>query len=386
MTTQTSFAEIPLAIAHSQQNLRLLELPPNLLDLLSAPRPPRYVTPSVHGVTLVDPLRKPLSQVFFPKAFEAPTQSYQVRQVSTSNSVYIIESSIARPASRRGDDIMQFDESPAQPSSAMTAIAKVDTMLELLPVSYDVKPMLERRLPLYTASELSSSEESLSLFLSQSASVSKDALFSEIPAPNAEIEQAWRDLLAFEYKGRCAKPSASTLFGVWHSVIHWAALERWDLAGDVNFKGFFVTEQAPSIEAMVAQAILINLGHEKLPNSTASSMHLDRTKVARWTGMTLLQARSERPNSNPQLLKDDYVSQWQDLLPEAWREDAVLNKLPSGSYAIEAVEGKETIIWMGSDESGLGAAQTATSEAAKATSGKRKWHEKFKAQRKEMKK
>lgn len=281
---------------------------------------------------------------------------------------------------------MQFDESLAQPSSAMTAIAKVDTMLELLPVSYDVKLMLERLLPLYMTSELSSSEESQSLFLSQSASVSKEALFSEIPAPNAEIEQAWRDLLAFEFQGRCAKPSASTSFGVWHSVIHWAALERWDLAGDVDFKGFFVTEQSPSIEALVAQAILINLEHEKSPNSTASSLHLDRTKVVRWTGMTLLQARSERPDSNPQLLKDDYVSQWQDLLPEAWREDAVLDKLPSGSYAIEVVEGKETIIWIGSDESGSGTAQTATSEAAKATSGKRKWHEKFKAQRKEMKK
>ena len=281
---------------------------------------------------------------------------------------------------------MQFDESLAQPSNAMTAIAKVDTMLELLPVSYDVKPMLERLLPLYTASELSSSKESQSVFLSQSTSVSKDALFSEIPAPDAEIEQAWHDILAFEFGGRCAKPSALTSLDIWHSIIHWVALERLDLTGDVNFKGFFSTEQVPSIEVVVAEAILINLEHEKLPNSTASSMHLDRTKVVRWTGMILLQARSERPDSNPQLLKDNYVSQWQDLLPEAWREDAVLNKLPSGSYAIEVVEGKETIIWIGSDEFGSRTAQTATSEAAKATSGKRKWHEKFKAQRKEMKK
>ncbi len=313
------------------------------------------------------------------------TQSYQVRQVSTSNSVYVIEPSSVGPASRHGDDIMQLGESLAQPSSAMAAIAKVDTMLELLPVSHDVKLMLERLLPLYTAPELLSSEEEKSHFLSQSTAASKAALVCDIPAPDFAIDQAWRDLLAFEFEGRCVRPSASTLLGVWQSVINWVTLERLDPTGDINFRGFFATEQAPSIAAAVAEAILISLEHDKIPSSTVSSMHLDRAKVVRWIGMTLLQATSERLDLNLQLFKEDYVTQWQDLLPEAWREDAVLNKLPAGSYAIELVEGQETIS-IGLEDSGSKTTQTATSEAAKATSGKRKWHEKFKAQRKEIKK
>jgi Sister chromatid cohesion protein Dcc1 len=75
-------------------------------------------------------------------------QSYQVRQVSTSNSVYVIEPSIVRAASGDGDEATGLDLAPARGPEAMTAVAKVDTMLELLPVSLDARLMLERILPI----------------------------------------------------------------------------------------------------------------------------------------------------------------------------------------------------------------------------------------------
>lgn len=45
MSSQLPAQGTPLAISESQQNLRLLELPPELLDLLSAPHPPRLLKP-----------------------------------------------------------------------------------------------------------------------------------------------------------------------------------------------------------------------------------------------------------------------------------------------------------------------------------------------------
>ena len=66
----------------------------------------------------------------------------------------------------------------------------------------------------------------------------------------------------------------------------------------------------------------------------------------------------------------------------------LLEKLPVGWYTVMAGDGQETILWNGLDQSGVALAQEAAPEAAadKATAGKRKWHEKFKAQRKEIKK
>lgn len=36
-------AGVPFAVAHDLQTFRLLELPPEIVDLLEAPDPPRYV-------------------------------------------------------------------------------------------------------------------------------------------------------------------------------------------------------------------------------------------------------------------------------------------------------------------------------------------------------
>ena len=291
------------------------------------------------------------------------------------------------PASRVGDEVTELDNTLASPSSAITAIAKVDTMLELFPISHDVKPMLERLLPLYEAPETCTAEEAILRFLSHSTPESKSALFSEIPAPDSQSEQAWRDLLAFELQGRCARPSALTALSVWQSIVNYTTLDRLHLAGYVKFKALIQNEQASLVHERVAEALLFYLQDRALPNTTAHSMLLDRSRTVSWTGVTLLQTRSENPDSKPRLLKYNFISQWQDLLPETWREDATLDKLPETCYMVEVgEEGKEMVIWNGLDGSGSGPAATTISEEPKATSGKRKWHEKFKAQRKETKK
>lgn len=282
-----------------------------------------------------------------------------------------------------GDGGMELDGTLAQPSSAMTAIAKVDTILELLPVSHDLKPMLEQRLPIYDGREVLSAEESCRCFRSQSTPASKIALFSDLPAPDSQAEQAWRNLLAFEFDGRCARPSAPTSLSVWQSIINHVSLERLDLSSDVNLEGFFQTEQLSPVYAPAAEAILSYLADVGVAKATSQSVQLDRSRTVRWTGMTLLQARSERLAPGPMLPKEDYMAQWQDLLPEEWRQDPALDKLPGSSYMLVAVDGRDTITWSGMDDFPA-SAQPAALEAASGTASKRKWHEKFKSQRKEV--
>lgn len=277
---------------------------------------------------------------------------------------------------------------PAQPSSSITAIAKIDTMLELVPVAYDVNAMLERILPIYDASTVLSPDEALAQFLKSSTSLSKHALLAELVAPDAPAEQAWRALLAFEFRGRCARPAASTALAVWQSLVNSAALERLDLAADrVDCSRYFIDpEQAASpIDPPVGEAILRYLEDGNVASvSTARPIRLDRLKVVCWAGLTLLHAQTEKPGSEPHYLRTaDFVSQWRDLLPEAWRGEAALEKLPERRYT---VQGERIILGGGGGASASEKAQSAASGEAKSTAGKRKWHDKFKAQRKEMKK
>src|ERR1051325_6179627 len=43
MATQQDEGGVPFSIAHQQQHFRLLELPPEIVELIDAPNPPLYV-------------------------------------------------------------------------------------------------------------------------------------------------------------------------------------------------------------------------------------------------------------------------------------------------------------------------------------------------------
>ena len=44
MATQQDHGGVPFAVAHDMRQFRLLELPPDIVELLDAPSPPPYVS------------------------------------------------------------------------------------------------------------------------------------------------------------------------------------------------------------------------------------------------------------------------------------------------------------------------------------------------------
>lgn len=51
MATQQNEGGVPFAVAHELRSFRLLELPPEIVELLEAPDPPQYVL-CIHGPSL----------------------------------------------------------------------------------------------------------------------------------------------------------------------------------------------------------------------------------------------------------------------------------------------------------------------------------------------
>ncbi|KAF1955711.1 hypothetical protein CC80DRAFT_505043 [Byssothecium circinans] len=342
MATQQDQGGVPLAIAHDLQQFRLLELPPELVELIESPNPPLLSIKSLPPATAGTPNAKPAYAVLC-----TPDKSFQLRQVQTSNSLYVTQ-----PTLEAHDD--------AIPAPTSRAIASCPATLELHPADGDAVSYLEAVLPVYDMidGEVDAEENHKT----------KPGIFHNIPLSDGECEKAWGALVAFEMAGNSYRPTAKTLVQVWASVNAAA------LAEGVNLHTQFLMEDLAKL-----------VGEEGYPISLATSLiqHLSNTEQGNrgeWTcldqkttlsfvGKMLLEAK----RGSADYLTADFLDVWKDNLPEAWRQDVELKaienayELPS-SATIRA-------------KSKAGAASKADTAAPKAAAS-RKWHEKFAKTRK----
>ena len=134
-------------------------------------------------------------------------QTYQVRQVQSSNSVFVLQTSESSQVSEDNDN----------PPISMSAIAQCAIALELVPSSASPVLFLKRAIPLYTGSESMSTASSREIN-------SRDAIQDDAPFSTGEFGTAWKELCAFELEGLAWLPSASLLVSVWNSTISAAVL------------------------------------------------------------------------------------------------------------------------------------------------------------------
>jgi sister chromatid cohesion protein DCC1 len=272
----------------------------------------------------------------------SPTSSFQLRQVQTSNSLFI-----TKPALEAHGNEM--------PVPTTCAIASCTATLELHPSTESPLVHLQETLPIY---DIVDGEVDAA-----GNGKSKAVVFSHIPLSDGQCVNAWRELMAFEFAGSSWRPSANTLAQVWKSInsaalAEGAKLDKQFLTDDILREA---TEEGYPFE--LVQAILLRLAvHDQ--DSGGSWSCLDRTKTAVFVGQTLLEAKEGQAYLTAQFLDD-----WKDLLPEAWRDMVSVN-LISGAYTLPSY----TTISFKKDAVTAAKADAAN---AKAGSSSRKWHERF---------
>jgi sister chromatid cohesion protein DCC1 len=270
-----------------------------------------------------------------------PNRSFQLRQVQTSNSLYVTSTTLHGPAN----------------DPATCAIALCATTLELSPADKSAVPNLQEALPVYDH------------VLADANRKSKASIFSDIPLSPEQCEQAWRSLLAFEQSGSSYRPSAQLASQTWQSINAAA------LAEDVTLDEQFLTADLVKLVeeegriASLATAILkhLSVGDEN-PQDQWSC--LDRTKVVPWVGTKLLESKQKERGE----LTADFLDRWKDCLPEEWRTDAELTAIPN----VFQLVGDNKIVFKDAQS----AAATTNTSAPKASASARKWHEKFGKNRK----
>lgn len=306
-----------------------------------------------------------------------PNRTYSLRQVHTSNSLYIAAPN-ASAASEPG----------SIPQSGIKTISKLGSTLEILPSSEtSATPILSQALPVFAGLD------DLDLTTSYS-SRSKAAIFEDVPFSEGECEQAWIDLVAFQssldHDGplRGFRPSASVSCKAWKAMLLVATENSINLTASIpSVYNQMLIEGAEEYPKELVKAILrrLSVGPQQ------SSIEIDQARTTQWTGLTLLESLWRDFEA---VRKNDFIEKWKDALPEAWREGASLSvlgvsqkqllrsdKANSMQDACKASADGKTLEYVPEDSRTVAKAATEAKPAAKTTS-KRKWHEKFAQARK----
>ncbi|KAK0860141.1 hypothetical protein LTS02_008691 [Friedmanniomyces endolithicus] len=344
MSTQadegSSFSLLP---EEGRQHFRLLELPPELLRLVVSERTILHFKsgPKTSGAG------SNLEAVLC-----SPDKTFHIRQVNTSNSVYICQ-----PTSHNDDD--------ENPQPGLQAVAQSSWTLELSEAASlpSAAHYLKAALPTYS---------STGTYQSKDPPASQQQIFDDIPVSQAECEAAWRDLACFELKNEpkgCFLPRPNAKVQVWRSILESATAAGVDVSRD------------PISPELIEQSVDRNdedwpdeLGHAMLDGVCDHEGMLDPGKWVRAVGLDLLAVEGARGLPASELLK-----KWRDALPEQWRKRVQVEALPRSEYTL--TDDRKTITSAGA-ESGVAAAAAET----KSTLGaKRKWHEKFRESKKAAK-
>lgn len=286
-----------------------------------------------------------------------PDKTYEIRQVSTSNTVFVTES----------NSRSKIPDGSSQP--VLKAIAQPQSTLELLPCSAtSAIPYIVAALPSYTSTQHHSS----------STAVTKHDLFANIPLSDGECEAGWIELACVESgDGRHAViPTASVKTKVWEGILGAATATGIDLTGELNHDDLSrLLNMESDWPDAVTTAVLRSMS---TPDLTSNTTTLDPELCAKRVGLALLEDLSG-PTSGS-ISTAPFKTKWANLLPEEWRSHAALNLL-NGCYRLE--NGGKDILLVEDSLDGVAAANGGSTAGSKPTLGaKRKWHEKFRASKK----
>ncbi|MCJ1465876.1 hypothetical protein MMC07_004495 [Pseudocyphellaria aurata] len=343
---------ISFEISHEQQSFRLLELPPALLDLITSANPPSL---SLKSGVVSD--QNALSPASSHAVLCTNDQTFHVRQVQSSNSVYLVQ---PRKSFRQNE--------PQLAETAVEAVARCASTLELIPAS-TVGVSLRQILPMYNSplgepiAEVETVEGS-----GVNGVLSKQEALENVPLSPRQFNEAWAEICAFELDGQAWIPSAKSLRGVWSSIIAAATSKSVNLGGK-----FLIPDIADVVEEDGFPRALFDAVIERNRMDGEVLMTdwviLAKDKCVSWIGGLLLELQS----SPDGVAESEFLAEWKNQLPELWRNHALLRSLKC-IYSHPS-KGRITFGISSEDRSGPAAVSN--------NNGKRpgKWHEKFKSTR-----
>lgn len=154
-------------------------------------------------------------------------QTFNIRQVQSSNSVFLIKSMPCDHVS----------ESQSCHVPAVQVVSQCMAILELVPATHDTISLLTQALELYKDSpDVSTLEIELEGGSMLPEKSNRQPVLESVPFSLGEFDEAWLEICAFEHDGHAFRPSSTFLAKVWKSMIAAATTLDIDIA-----RGFRLT-------------------------------------------------------------------------------------------------------------------------------------------------
>ncbi|KAI9842191.1 MAG: hypothetical protein M1837_007404 [Sclerophora amabilis] len=337
--------------AHDQQGFRLLELPPALLETITSENPPVLSVKSLSDDSSS-------SGASSNAVLCTPDQTFQLRQVHSSNTLFLV-----RPSQK---EIAVEDAAPTKPDIVVIGTSKAT--LELRPVADVPCASMRPLLRLYNGIQEDCEDfETMDYSPANIVSRTRKEVWANVPASDKECAQAWKELCAFEHMGNSWVPAASALSRIWKDWIDSAPLSDTKLSSTFHDHHLRISIEEAGHPHGLHEALLAKLA----PNSDmdiGECRTLDRGKCVAWVGAIILESYLRLRD----MRVDDFLERWANHLPEEWREDVSL-EVVKDKYT------KPTPSTIRFDEAGTrsGNSKAPTGAQGNSTGRNRKWHEKF---------
>ncbi|CAD6580795.1 MAG: hypothetical protein ASARMPREDX12_000268 [Alectoria sarmentosa] len=251
--------------------------------------------------------------------------TYQLRQVQSSNSIFILLPS---------ESVLE-DNQTTTPS--LSAIAQCTATLELIPsdpaASFAMAShLLKESLPSYKGTD---TDVGLGTHITFSRKYKdKKAIFQDAPFSTEEFDKTWNQLCAFEVLDRAWLPTPSTLTLAWKSILSAATVRGVNLEKSFDFKSLVEMVGHDGFPEALIIAVVIRLASntDYLKDDYVS---LDRDKTVQWVGIICLQKAGESGQASTEgIAQSDFLAQWHDLLPEGWRKHASMDLLKVSQISV----------------------------------------------------
>ncbi|KAL4878900.1 sister chromatid cohesion protein Dcc1 [Aspergillus karnatakaensis] len=407
MSTQSTPSILFTHRSH-QQGFRLLELPPELAELLSSENPPtlqlKSPSPGAPKTTATAPAADYVNLC-------TPTATYSIRQVQSSNSLHILKPSSGVAVRKDdlaivgedgdGDVDMGMEQLPnLNVEGTVTSIAKCGSTLELHKPAegFSAEPFLAALLDVFEKGvEDSDHDAADGLSATEAATIKRETLervFADIPVSRAECERGWVEICAFvipdnglDSKSACWRPSAEMKLDVWKRLMEGSVLQGIDLKQQFLVRDLWRSVldddglapfPRPLFEAVVRRIREID---GKDPGALEAGMKwasIDKEACVRWVGEVYLQVTAPGPATATG--ESEFLSAWKDLLPESWREDVSVSTLPK---CYMHPDPKTICFATEADQQKAKKNLPTDTSAATAAKKTRNWHELFKNQKKQ---
>ncbi|OKL64022.1 hypothetical protein UA08_00247 [Talaromyces atroroseus] len=413
MSTQTARA-IRFTHTAPQQAFRLLELTPEILELISSENAPTLYlkSPGTDNTTTTGPEDTGADNNNAYVNLCTPTKTFRIRQVQSSNSIHVIKPSdeksevvpLIAKKRRQSNDNSDINNDEMDIPESVTAIAKCASTLEIHALNHaeslaEAKRTLRRILPVYDTNTMRGKRvddgdvEMAGVHDSNDnkRGITKDAIFDDLPFAKSQCQMAWFELCAFvpDDGGLAAfRPSARIKLELWRMVLEGCILQNIDLE-----KQFLVADlwkaalgedndengkEETFFSKTLFDAVVRRLAEGNNADSELKWSNMDKKVCIQWIGETYLEATA--PNERLAIGRSEFLNAWKDLLPETWRDEASLNSLPEYSYKYPDPV-SICFIHEAERERVKRETKNASGNVANAKNS-RNWHERFKNQRK----